>query len=102
MKQFRQGDVFLLEVTDLPTDAIEQNTPEKIVLAYGEVTGHTHAVSSRDARLFVSNDKRFLKVKELALLVHEEHSPILLNRGTYRVVQQREYTPQFGSAYVTD
>jgi hypothetical protein len=36
----------------------------------------------------------FLKVvDETATLIHEEHLPIMLSRGLYRVRRQREYSP---------
>ena len=33
-------------------------------------------------------------VDESATLVHEEHGPVPLARGLYRVIRQREYAPQ--------
>ena len=45
MKQIRQGDVQLQQVAKMPRDCTEI-TPDgnRIVLAYGEVTGHAHAI----------------------------------------------------------
>ncbi len=50
--QYRQGDVFLMEVNQLPHSATPEAASEKIVLAYGEVTGHSHSVRAEDAKLY--------------------------------------------------
>lgn len=58
--------------------------------------GHTHAVSARDAELLADPaevDRRFLRIATGAMLTHEEHAPIPLPAGLYRVVQQREFDP---------
>lgn len=99
MKQdiYRQGDVLLVRIGDeLPQGAEKMaNTESRIVLAYGEVTGHAHAIALSQAQLFIDGDTRYLQVGAGgADLVHEEHSTINLKQGVYRVVQQREYIPQ--------
>jgi hypothetical protein len=38
-------------------------------------------------------DRRFLRIATGAMLTHEEHAPIPLPAGLYRVVQQREFDP---------
>ncbi len=93
-KQFRQGDVLLVKVDALPAGAELQEVEDRIVLAYGEVTGHAHAVGLEGAKLYRSNGDDLLKVHTATALVHEEHSPIPLDPGVYKVVRQREYTPQ--------
>jgi hypothetical protein len=66
------------------------------VLAYGEVTGHSHRVQEpRAAEMWEHGGSLFLRVvADQATIVHEEHKPIVLARGVYRVWMQREYTPQ--------
>lgn len=47
------------------------------------------------ARLWTDNGLLFLQViAPTATVVHEEHRPITLPRGTYCVWMQREYTPR--------
>ena len=42
----RQGDVLLVPVASLPAGCVEvPNDKGRIVLAYGEVTGHAHAIA---------------------------------------------------------
>lgn len=100
--QFRQGDVFLDAVKALPAGgALVPLDRGRLILAYGEVTGHAHAVVDATmpaeippARLFESPDgERYLLVDRPCALTHEEHGRIELAPGAYRVVRQREYFP---------
>lgn len=93
--QYRQGDVFLVRVDSVPTDAInERRRGKRLVLADGEVTGHAHAIESDTARLVTDRGgSRFLILSDTESLVHEEHATIVLEPGNYRVVRQREYVP---------
>lgn len=99
-KMYRQGDVLVRAVAKIPCAASPVENTDRIVLAYGEVTGHAHAVLVDDARELKLDDaegvvRRFLEVFERgATLKHEEHAPIPLPPGLYEIVQQREYTPQ--------
>lgn len=89
---WRHGDVLITSVSALPEGAQPRSGA---TLAYGEVTGHSHrfAEPSRVA-LWTSGLDLFVQViDEQATLIHEEHKPIVLTRGTYRVWKQREYTP---------
>lgn len=97
---FRQGDVLVRAVATLPDNVQAVANSERIVLAYGEVTGHAHAIDADDAQEFRHADtegivRRFLQVfKQGANLKHEEHAAIPLPPGLYEIVQQREYTPE--------
>ncbi len=90
---WRQGDVFIAEVETIPATA---KLVPHCVLAEGEVTGHSHRIADiKTAQLFVDGTDRFLRVlADSAELIHQEHGPITLPRGDYRVWPQREYTPQ--------
>jgi hypothetical protein len=92
---YRQGDVLLVKVDGLPLEAVpEVLTEDRIVLAYGEVTGHAHALSTTYAEAYGHDADRYVVAKEGATLRHEEHNPIVLEPGVYRVVRQREYSPR--------
>jgi hypothetical protein len=91
--QFRQGDVFLVKVDQLPPEAVKQESDGRVVLAYGEVTGHAHAISAACATLYEHGQETILEVFEPTKLEHEEHSAIALEPGYYRVVRQQEYSP---------
>ena len=93
----RQGDVLLVPVDEIPTESRRQRRRGRIVLAEGEATGHAHAILERDAETFTTSDgNRFLLTKSRAQLIHEEHAPLDVAPGAYRVVIQREYVPPTG------
>lgn len=91
-KHYRQGDVLLVQVSCVPVGSVEEACKERIVLAYGEVTGHAHAVPAAAATYYLHGATNYLKVESPTALVHEEHSRIPLEPGVYKVVRQREYT----------
>lgn len=97
--QYRQGDVLIERIAQRP-DGLKPVERDKgrLVLAYGEVTGHAHVVEG-EAELFAAEDlqemdDRFLRVEKEAQVVHEEHGTIPLPPGDYRVRRQREYSPE--------
>lgn len=93
-EMYRQGDVLLVKTDELPGGAEELPLSDRIVLAYGEVTGHAHAVAQMEAKMYAQGNVRYLVVGENGTnLVHEEHSTIALSPGIYRIVHQREYVP---------
>jgi hypothetical protein len=94
-QQYRQGDVLIMKVDSMPPEAVPvEPDGDRVVLAYGEVTGHAHALSVSGASLYEHTEGRFLKVVAPSALVHEEHSPIELDPGIYKVIRQREYAPR--------
>ena len=92
--QLRQGDVLLVPAETVPDGARPvRRDAGRVVLAYGEVTGHAHAIRSSAARLLEADTERYLVATDAVTLEHEEHGPIAVAPGTYRVVIQREYVP---------
>ena len=100
MKSFRQGDVCLIRIEKLPAGCVEvQSEGDRVVLAYGEVTGHAHAVygvtkEAPKVRLWSAGAERFLQVLTRCELVHEEHSAAVLEPGTYLLPGQYEHTEE--------
>jgi hypothetical protein len=91
MRTFQQGDVLLEKMESLPTEVgFKRSADNRIVLAYGEATGHAHAVSTQDAQLYTNGQERYLFTTMGASVVHEEHASIQLEPGVYRIVQRRE------------
>lgn len=92
--QVRQGDVLLVPVDEIPSKARPvARIDGRVILAEGEATGHAHAIRSPGASLLEEGEERYLRVRGPVTLGHEEHAPILVAPGTYRVVIQREYVP---------
>lgn len=90
---WRHGDVLIADTAELPANA---NLRFDGILARGEQTGHMHRIEVPEtAELWELNGELFMRVvADEARIVHEEHQPITLPRGIYRVWQQREYTPE--------
>lgn len=102
--QYRQGDVFIERISEdqvaMDGATVVPRDHGRVILAYGEVTGHSHAIDSRAATLYAvpGQDDRVLVINGEGampgvLLEHEEHGTITLPPGTYRVRHQREYAP---------
>lgn len=98
----RQGDVLIEAVDEAEMGEQVQRDNGRIVLAYGEVTGHAHAIADTQAEMFESRvtdvdlGVRFLQVlaEGGVALTHEEHGTITIPPGTYKVTRQREYSPE--------
>ena len=94
-KQYRQGDVFILEASDAKPSAAHKRAPspgDRVVLAQGSVTGHAHTITSPGAVLMTSpDDDAILMLESYATLVHDEHDPIAIPAGTYLVRIQRQW-----------
>lgn len=95
----RQGDVLVMRATMPSGLEVEAVPPDagRVVLAYGEATGHAHVLPADAATLWKVAGKtarRVLRVAKRCELRHEEHAPIALEPGEYWVVRQREYEPE--------
>lgn len=95
-KQYRQGDVLVERVKAIPSTAQAlQAEGGRMVLAHGEVTGHSHSICERDGRMAQESGVTYLEIRAaVAMLQHQEHATVEIPRGTYRVTRQREYTPE--------
>jgi hypothetical protein len=134
MNIFRQGDVLIIEDDKKKDVSNMRPIPRdngRVVLAYGEVTGHAHAIADSACSLYVENNSpsvdpnqllgmfargggggltpdRTLMVepKETVTLQHEEHDPIALSGGTegksYTIRHQIEYDPELRARQVAD
>lgn len=97
-QDMRQGDVLLIRATNAEITGDHREVPRdhgRVVLAYGEVTGHAHALSQPGVRLLARegvSDRVLIIGQEVeALLQHEEHGAIPVPPGTYLVRIQREW-----------
>lgn len=119
--QFRQGDVLLVQVKEIPTD-LKSDHRAKCILAYGEVSGHHHRFEGGKVTAFfkegdtgepISGGTSMLRgsATEVAYisvpkggadLVHEEHDAISVAPGKYEIRRQREFDMLAGVRRVAD
>lgn len=100
MRQYRHGDLLLVQVDAIPTGAkrIKSKT-----LAEGEATGHHHRLLDKGTLVMNADGELYLRApKDGASVVHEEHARIDLPQGNYKVVIQQEYVPQAVPRRVVD
>lgn len=93
MRLYRHGDLLVASTPSLPAGGKKLH---HLVLAEGELTGHSHRITEKEgATLYQAGGQLYLTVTAPTVtLVHQEHGPISLTRGTYRVWRQREYSPR--------
>jgi hypothetical protein len=112
-EMFAQGDLLIERVADVEPSGtmLTPDATGACVLAEGEVTGHRHAIYDRvtvfrddalareiPSGLYIGHEK---VDGGSALIHHQEHAPISLTEGTYRVRRQRELEPR-DAALVAD
>ena|SRR5437660_2515050 len=104
-RQYRQGDVLLCAVDEIPSTATPVSSAgDRVIIALGELTGHAHAFAASEARLFRdASGRSFVAIAEDdAALLHEEHDPIQVREGRHELRRQREYTPRRRPRYIAD
>ena len=89
---YQQGDV-IIEPCKFPSDGKEVNPENRgFILARGEATGHAHALENVEGVEVVEKDGGFyIRLGNPATLRHEEHRPITIPMGEYRIRKVREY-----------
>ena len=107
-KQYRQGDVLIERISEIPKNAVSQKKAAEIILAHGAVTGHHHRLETADPAdwwkvgdISPTLDKPaaiggeiFVSLASGGTVTHDEHGKIALPKGKYRITRQREYTPE--------
>jgi hypothetical protein len=90
---WRHGDVLIAQTSKIPADVTRSMST---ILVRGEVTGHSHRIEDPSAvQVWTTRaGEIYLTILATTRIIHEEHQPITLSPGNYRVWQQREYTPQ--------
>ena len=94
--QVHQGDVLLLRIGDKRPEG-EPVAKGRVVLAYGEATGHSHVMEQEGLMEFLVDGKRMVWVVAPTTIQHQEHDfeistgiagvkPVI--PGLYEVVEQ--------------
>jgi hypothetical protein len=86
--QLQQGDVILEKVESIPVEAKKK---DNLILAEGEATGHNHIADV--GLLYLLGKEMFFETNKTATIKHQEHNPIIVEPGKYKVGIIREYDP---------
>jgi hypothetical protein len=86
---YRQGDILLVGIKNIPTDAQKKNN----IIAYGEKTGHIHDFKDlENVQVFQKDGRQYTHVDiDETLLTHNEHEAVRVPQGDYMVIRQNEY-----------
>ena len=115
----RHGDLMIMKIDSLPSGLKELESP---ILAIGETTGHAHkfnrnvliyenpmgmSMGNLLPNLGLEGDLKDAKVDRFFVvdcpleLTHDEHKALLIEKGIYAVINEREYDP-FAAAVAED
>lgn len=95
MSLYRQGDVLIQRVEEMPDIKTAKPKGVRLILVEGEATGHHHSVPVEDVDVMGRDGgATFLRLIKDSVLEHQEHAPIKLTAGTYKVTRQVEYNGQ--------
>ena len=89
-----QGDVFLVTCSKIPAGAKKvRKSARGYILAEGEATGHAHCIAepSVGIEMYESEGILYLKTNKQVQVKHEEHKPITVAPGTWKVGRVKEY-----------
>jgi len=105
--KYQQGDVLLTKIDEseekdtIRHKQLKKDIMNKVVIRYGEATGHHHRFELKDlipgtevaAYGHQHNDRvDVIKVDGgAATMIHEEHNPINIPPGMYKISQVREF-----------
>lgn len=89
----QQGDVIIKRTFKIPEGATRVFRNQRgYVLAEGEATGHAHVIDDY-VEMYEKDGVLYIRVDKPVTVKHEEHKPIRLESGIYKVGKVREYDP---------
>ncbi|WP_334110774.1 hypothetical protein [Thermodesulfitimonas autotrophica] len=95
MRMKVQGDLYCVREKNIPERA-HPVRPEgnRFILRRGEATGHAHAVAAEEGvEVYEKDGCLYVATARFAAVTHEEHKPLTLEPGLWRIGIQREYDP---------
>lgn len=92
----QQGDVLFYTVNELPATITKVKPAIKglVTFAEGEVTGHHHSCVADNVELYEDeHGTLWCSVEKETTVTHQEHKPVTLSPGTYKIGIVREVDP---------
>lgn len=89
---YQQGDVLIKKSSKSNFKSMKKvlRGTRGFVLAEGEVTGHIHVVED-NIELFEEDETLFINSKDEFIVTHEEHKPVTVKKGTYKIGIVQEF-----------
>lgn len=84
---YRQGDVLLVRIAELPKEATRKDN----IVAFGETTGHKHQFDEGAVVYKTASGQQVVQIQKTAILQHEEHKHLTIPKGIYEIRIQREF-----------
>jgi hypothetical protein len=95
MNYYRQGDLGITPLKEIPQNLKSVYTGDNFVLAYGEATGHSHILACEPTNQFEiledSGGKKYLRLSGNSQLIHQQHRTIIIEKGFYLINNEKEY-----------
>lgn len=86
---YQQGDVLFKRVKNIPEGAKRKHDP---LLVEGEATGHHHSIATKAGwMVYMVGLEMYLRNKQEIEIKHQEHGPIMLPAGDWKIDQVKEY-----------
>jgi len=90
----QQGDVLFFRIDEMPNGGtLVQQRNGRHIFAEGEATGHHHSCEADIGTLTRLDDSLFFSCDEEVVVTHQEHGPVTLDPGAYRIEIIREVDP---------
>ena len=95
-KIWRQGDVIVSEVSEIPENAVRADSNE---IRIASETGNPHVLraaqifKTRDAKGNLEAQLQYALLEEETSMTHPQHALLRLSPGVYRITTVRDYAP---------
>lgn len=93
MDKIQQGDLLFARC---PVPAFARRivqSDRSFVLAKGETTGHAHTADLETCEIYELQDRLYMRVPEQTVVRHQEHRPVVIEKGDYIIWQVTEADP---------
>lgn len=93
---WRQGDVIVREVSEIPKNAMPLQSSEiKIASETGNphVLRATQVFETKDLKRGLQPRQRYALLEEETFMTHPQHASLLLSPGIYLITTVRDYAP---------
>jgi len=90
---YQQGDVLIKAITTMDKKLDKLKPLKTNIVEEGEATGHAHRIVSDPStyNIFKVGNSKYIRSSKVIELRHEEHKPVKIPPGTYRIEGVREF-----------